>query len=88
MARPRFAQLDELGHAIRMQRTRRRLTQDRAAVRAGMHRSQFGAIERGENNPTFLTLVRIAGALGVPVDRLIRDAIASADDDPGAREPR
>lgn len=70
----RSTQLYDLGNAIRLQRARRRLTQARAAARAEMHRNHYGAIERGENNPTFLSLVNIADALNVPVDRLIRDA--------------
>jgi transcriptional regulator with XRE-family HTH domain len=44
--------------------------QERFALRAGMERSNHGAIERGEFNVTIDTLVKIARALRLPVAAL------------------
>ena len=41
---------------------------------ADVDRSYLGGIERGEHNPTFMTLWRVARAREVPLSRLVRDA--------------
>ena len=55
--------LRDLGSRIRTLRKTRRLTQVDLARRAGLY--DVGKIERGESNPSFLTLVKVAVALGV-----------------------
>jgi transcriptional regulator with XRE-family HTH domain len=67
-------ELDRLGHAIRVRRLTLRLSQERAARSAGMHRNYVGALERGEVNPTYATLLRIASGLEIPLDELISRA--------------
>lgn len=57
------AVLHELGNRIRAQRKRIRLTQEELALVAGVDRSYYGAVERGERNITFLVLYRLCRAL-------------------------
>ena len=61
-----------LGRALREFRARRGLSQESFGFRAGMHRNYVGAIERGEVNPTFKTLLKLARALEAPLSDLIR----------------
>jgi len=63
-----------LGTAIRARREARELSQDRFADAIGMHRAQYAAIDRGEVNVTFLTLVRIAEGLSVDASTLLAEA--------------
>jgi transcriptional regulator with XRE-family HTH domain len=46
--------------------------QEELGFDAGLHRNYIGAIERGEINPTYRTLRRLAGGLGVTVTELVR----------------
>ena len=55
--------LRNLGDRIRAQRKRIGLTQEQLALVAGVDRSYFGAVERGERNVTFIVLYRLALAL-------------------------
>lgn len=61
-----------LGRALREFRARRGLSQESFGFRAGMHRNYVGAIERGEVNPTFKILLKLARALDAPLSDLIR----------------
>ena len=62
------------GGAIRAARSERRYSQEAFAAHAGLDRSYFGAIERGEFNITIDTLMTIAAGLGVPASALLRRA--------------
>jgi transcriptional regulator with XRE-family HTH domain len=78
MPRPKFtAPLASLGYAVHLQRARLRISQDQTAKRAGMHRNYVGAIERGEINPTYETLLRLAEGLGVPLHKLVQEATST-----------
>ena len=55
--------LKALGARVRALRKSRGLTQSELAHRAGLY--DVGKIERGESNPAFLTLLRIARTLEV-----------------------
>ena len=55
--------LHELGARIRARRKQVGLTQEQLALVAGVDRSYFGAVERGERNVTFIVLYRLALAL-------------------------
>lgn len=61
-----------LGLAIRQLRLGAGVSQEAFATRCGLHRTYVGGIERGERNVSFANLLRIAGALGVPVSELLR----------------
>jgi transcriptional regulator with XRE-family HTH domain len=47
------------------------ISQEDLGLRAGLHRNYIGAIERGEINPTFRTLLRLVDGLGVPLPEVI-----------------
>jgi transcriptional regulator with XRE-family HTH domain len=49
----------------------RSLTQDGLAKSAGVPRSTIANLESGEGNPSLSVLVKVAGALGVPIDELL-----------------
>lgn len=48
-----------------------KLSQEDLAVRASIHRTAVGMIERGERTPRIDTLVKLTGALGVSADELL-----------------
>lgn len=62
--------LDILGKRIRAKRRELGLSQEGLAHEAGLDRSYVGRIERGEHNLTFVSLVRIARAMGCDVAAL------------------
>jgi transcriptional regulator with XRE-family HTH domain len=74
------------GSAVRETRARRNLSQEQLGLHSGLHRNYVGAIERGEINPTFKTLLAVAGGLALPLSEVIalyerrrEDAIAELD---------
>lgn len=60
------------GQRVRELRTERRLSQEALAIRADLHPTYIGGIERAERNPTVLSLLKIAGALEVDPGDLLR----------------
>jgi|AraplaF_Cvi_mTSA_1032040.scaffolds.fasta_scaffold00143_19 transcriptional regulator with XRE-family HTH domain len=63
--------LAAFGQAVRAERAAQGVSQEELALRAGIDRSYIGAIERGEQNPGLLHLVRISQALQVPLSKLM-----------------
>jgi transcriptional regulator with XRE-family HTH domain len=63
-----------LGDVLRAARKQEHHTQESFALRAGIDRSYYGAIERGEFNVTIDTLMTIAAALGVSASELFKRA--------------
>jgi transcriptional regulator with XRE-family HTH domain len=63
--------LRALGAEIRTLRVAQGLSQERLADLAGLHRNFIGLIERGQRNPTYLTLVAISNKLDIPLSKLI-----------------
>ena len=61
-----------VGRNVRLLRQRAAMTQEQVAFEAKIDLTYVGGIERGRRNPSLLVLVRIAAALGVPLDALIR----------------
>jgi transcriptional regulator with XRE-family HTH domain len=61
------------GARLRRLRKAIKLSQEKVALRAGIDRSYYGGIERGENNVALINIVRIAGALEVEAAELFRD---------------
>ncbi|HEY4917602.1 MAG TPA: helix-turn-helix transcriptional regulator [Solirubrobacteraceae bacterium] len=59
-----------LGRAIQALRKEQGYTQESFAMKAGIDRSYYGAIERGEFNVTVDTLTTIAVGLNVPIAEL------------------
>ncbi len=66
------SELVALGKVIKDLRGQQHLSQERLALEAGIDRSYLGRIERGDNNPAALTLVRIAIALQTSVAELFK----------------
>lgn len=62
--------LDILGKRIRAKRRELGMSQEGLAHDAGLDRSYVGRIERGEHNLTFVSLVKIARAMGCDVAAL------------------
>lgn len=65
--------LDILGQRIRATRRELRMSQERLAHESGLDRSYVGRVERGEHNLTFVSLLKIARALGRDVAALTVD---------------
>ena len=63
-----------LGRAARSLRIEQGLPQEVFAARAGMARSNYGAIERGEFNVRLDTIVKIAAALEISAAALLARA--------------
>lgn len=65
-----------LGQQIRTVRQQRGISQEDFAAEAGLGRSYYGGIERGERNVAALNLMRIAATLGVEAGDLFPKATA------------
>ncbi len=59
-----------LGKRIRELRQHTGLSQERFAATAGLDRTYYAGIERGERNPSVKQLAKIAAALEVPISTL------------------
>jgi transcriptional regulator with XRE-family HTH domain len=60
-----------LGRAVRESRARRELSQEGLGFASGLHRNYVGALERGEVNPTFATLMRVSHGLGIALSTVV-----------------
>ncbi len=65
-------ELIKLGAIIRGKRELKSLTQVELAEKAGVDRNYIGMVERGERNPSYLSLQKIANGLEISVDELIK----------------
>lgn len=63
-----------MGTAIREVRLEKGLSQEMLANISGVNRGYVGHVERGDNNPALITLVKIADALDVSLSKLISRA--------------
>ena len=64
-------ELIKLGAIIREKRESQNLTQVELANKAGVDRNYIGMVERGERNPSFLSLKKIADGLGLTTSQLL-----------------
>ncbi|MEN1973254.1 helix-turn-helix transcriptional regulator [Luteimonas sp. MJ204] len=67
-------ELKKVGDAIRRFRMELEVSQDAFADRIDMHRAYYGTIERGRQNVTVLTLLRICEGLGVKPSEVLAQA--------------
>src|ERR1044072_2232120 len=63
--------VERFARTLRRIRTRRDLTQLDFAVRADMHRTEVSLLERALREPRMETLIKLAGALEVPLSELV-----------------
>ncbi|MGE5138935.1 MAG: helix-turn-helix domain-containing protein [Rudaea sp.] len=68
--RTKHASLVALGANVRRHRHRKSLTQEVLAASADLDPTYISGIERGVRNPSILSVVRIANALGTTVSSL------------------
>jgi len=62
--------LQPLGKAIRAQREKLGLSQEKLAERCGFDRTYISMLERGKRNPSLLNLLKLAGGLQTSVSKL------------------
>ncbi len=65
-------ELRQVGNNIKKHRQKRGLTQLDLAAACGMDESAIGRLENGNTNPTLKTLVKLAKALDVSVQALVK----------------
>ena len=61
-----------LGLIIKAKRESKGLTQHELAAKAGVDRNYIGMLERGERNPSYLSLLKIAKGLNMKIHQLIK----------------
>lgn len=62
---------DQFGRNLAYCRRRAKLSQEELAVRASLHRTAVGQLERGERVARIDTVVKLAGSLGIPPEELL-----------------
>jgi transcriptional regulator with XRE-family HTH domain len=82
-------ELVAFGQAVRELRAERRMTQEDLAYKISLTVSQLSRIERGQVNPKWRTVTRIAGGLGLgPVELAAKaEEIRQMDGDPDDENP-
>lgn len=63
-----------LGQAVREQREKIGMSQEALGFECKVHRTYVGGIERGERNPTVLTMIKMTAVLKTTPARLLREA--------------
>lgn len=58
------------GDNLRHARKDAGLSQEEAGIRASLHRTEIGLLERGERIPRIDTAIKLAGAVSVPLSAL------------------
>lgn len=71
MEQDRNKVLKQLGNRIRNLRKEKGFNQEDFADEAGIERSYMGSIERGERNPTYFKIYKIAKALKITLSQLL-----------------
>ena len=61
----------KIGLKIRLERTKRKLSQEKLAELSDLSKVSIGAIERAEWSPTIETLAKIANAFGISLSDLV-----------------
>jgi transcriptional regulator with XRE-family HTH domain len=76
--------LEALGQNVRTLRgkVRPRLSQERLASLAGLHRTEIGKLEHGQVDPRLLTLHRVAHALNAALEDLLKGLPVPPQRDP------
>jgi transcriptional regulator with XRE-family HTH domain len=59
------------GKRVREIRLKRKLSQEKLAELADLHRNYVGVLERGRQTPSLMIIIKLARALDVPPSKLI-----------------
>jgi transcriptional regulator with XRE-family HTH domain len=62
------------GLAVRDLRQKAQISQEELGFRSGMHRTYVGGIERGERNPSWINIIKLAEALSAKPSDLVAAA--------------
>ncbi|MEX0650184.1 MAG: helix-turn-helix transcriptional regulator [Candidatus Andersenbacteria bacterium] len=60
------------GQRVRALREQRGYSQEDLGMKAKIHRTYIGSVERGEQNVSIINIEKIARALGIPLGELFR----------------
>ncbi len=71
MSKSKNEELVKLGNHLRAFRESKDISQEKLALIAEMHRNYMGILERGEQNASYLILLKIAKALEVTISELL-----------------
>lgn len=61
----------KFGSKVKTLREDRRLSQEKLALKTGLHRTYIGSVERGERNISLINIEKIAAALNVSIAFLV-----------------
>lgn len=64
-------ELVALGSRVKQIRENLNLSQREFADKCGLSKTYIGMLERGERNPSYLTLLQIAKCFGITLEKLI-----------------
>ncbi|BCL35344.1 helix-turn-helix domain-containing protein [Nostoc sp. MS1] len=64
--------LKKFGQRVREERLKMGLSQEELAEKAGLHRTYIGMIERAEKNITLINIGKIAIALAISIEDLLK----------------
>ncbi len=62
----------KLGQNLKRIRTKKKMSQGDIARALEVHRAYVSGIENGKRNPTLATIEKLANALGVSVEKLLK----------------
>lgn len=62
----------KLGENLKRIRSEKNITQGKIAEALGADRSFISNIEKGKTNPTLATIAKLAKALSIPIEELIK----------------
>ena len=65
--------LEKFGQKVREERLKQNLSQEQLAVKAGVHRTYIGMIERAEKNITLLNIKKLSKALSMSISKLLEE---------------
>ncbi|MDD2446013.1 MAG: helix-turn-helix transcriptional regulator [Clostridia bacterium] len=65
--------LEKFGEKVREERHEQGFSQEELALRAGVHRTYIGMIERAEKNITLENIEKVAKALGLKLSEFFKD---------------
>jgi transcriptional regulator with XRE-family HTH domain len=74
MSAPRNKALRRFGEALREERKRMGLSQERLALEAEINRTYMGGVERGEENISLLSILKISDVLKVKPSEILEKA--------------